>query len=323
MPDPFAALAWDDLRLIGAVAEAGTLPAAALRLGLAHSTVFRRLRTIEAAVGCPLFERHGAALVATGAGEDLAQLARRVGEDVGAVTRRLAGQAPLPHGEVRVATNDSLLMHLLLPLFASFRAACPSVRLEIVVGNPAANLSRRDADVAIRAADKPPETLVGRKAARIAWALYGRRDAFAGAVPDEAALLARDWLSLGEGLGQMKVARWLESRVPPERIGLRVDSVLALAGAVEAGLGLAHLPCFVGDARPALRRLAEPEPEFAADLWLLTHPDLRGAARVRVLLDHLAAGIAAERARIEGAHPGEAHAGGRMLQTVAREDAGA
>ena len=142
-------------------------------------------------------------------------------------------------------------------------------------------------------------------------------------MPDEAALLAGDWLSLGEGLGHMKVARWLESRVPPERIGLRVDSVLALAGAVEAGLGLAHLPCFVGDARPALRRLAEPEPEFAADLWLLTHPDLRGAARVRVLLDHLAAGIAAERARIEGAHPGEGHAGGRLLQSVVREDAGA
>ncbi|WP_062210815.1 LysR family transcriptional regulator [Aureimonas sp. AU12] len=304
MPDPVETLSWDDYRLIRAVAEAGTLPAAAARLGLAHSTVFRRLRQVEAALGFALFERRGASLVPSGPGEELAALARRIGDDVDAVTLRLAGREPSPRGEVRVATNDSLLVHLLTPLFASFRAACPDVRVEVVLGNSALNLSKRDADIAIRAADRPPETLVGRKVASIAWALYGRWTDLPGEVPAGPARFDRPWLSLGDSLAGMKVARFAAANVPAERIGYRVDSVLGLAEGVEAGLGLAHLPCFVGDVRPALRRLAAPEPSFATDLWLLTHPDLRHAARIRVLLDHLAAGIGALRPLIEGAAPG-------------------
>lgn len=300
--DPSAslsALSWEDLRVVAAVAEAGSLPAAAGRLGLDHSTVFRRLARIETALGLVLFERRREGFAATAAGEEIVALARRLDDDVTAVTRRLAGRAPTPSGEVRVTTADSLLVHLLTPLFARFRTHCPDVRLDVVIGNPSLNLSKRDADVAIRAGDDPPSTLIGRRVARIAWALYGRRDDST-ADGDAATAADRPWVALGDDLAAMKVARFPAETEPPRRVVYRTNSVLALAEAVEAGIGIGHLPCFVGDVRPDLVRLAAPEPHFAADLWLLTHPDLRKAARVRALLDFLADEIARHRPLIEG-----------------------
>jgi DNA-binding transcriptional LysR family regulator len=291
------AIAWDDFRLIKAVAETRNLPAAAARLGVNHSTVFRRLRQIEALLGFPLFERHRTGYALTAAGEEVAALAARVDEDITGVTRRLAGQAPAPAGEVRIATSDSLLAELLMPMLARFRLAHPAIRLEVVTGNAALNLSRRDADVALRATDAPPDTLVGRRLARIAWALYG---AASQDLPPEAED-GRTWLSLSDNLGSLKAVRFVRERVPAMLVAARFDSVQALTLGVEAGLGIAHLPCFAGDGRPALRRLAPAEPDFAADLWLLTHPDLRHTPRVRVLLDFLAAEIQAAQPLIEGA----------------------
>ncbi|WP_279482872.1 LysR family transcriptional regulator [Aureimonas sp. SK2] len=285
-------LAWDDLRLVGAVAEVGTLPAAADRLGVAHSTVFRRLRQIEGTMGCALFERNGARLVPTPAGEEIAALAREVGSAVDAAALRLAGREPVPAGEVRVTTNDTLLIHFLTPIFSDFRRQCPAVRLDVVLGNPALNLSKRDADVAIRATDRPPDTLVGRKGARIAWALYGAREA-----------AGDDWVSLGDAMGPMAVVRHVAGTVPPERIGYRVNTVLGLAEAIEAGLGCGYLPCFVGDGRPALRRLGAPDERFATDLWLLTHADLRHVPRVRALMDFLGEAVAERRPLLEGQRP--------------------
>jgi DNA-binding transcriptional LysR family regulator len=303
MADALRNLAWDDFRLVKAVADARGLTGAAERLGVNHSTMFRRLGQIEDALGVALFERHRTGYALTAAGEEMVALAARMDDDVTAFARRLAGRELSPAGELRVTTSDTLLVHLLTPLFARFHGRCPDVRLDIVLGNQALNLSKRDADVAIRASDSPPETLVGRRVARIAWALYGRAADFPGAGAVD--LGQRPWVSLGDELAALKVVRFVREHVPPERIVYKINTVLGLAEAVEAGIGVGHLPCFVADVRPSLVRLSPPEPRFAADLWLLTHPDLRHAARVRVFLDFLAAEIAGRRKLIEGeeGHP--------------------
>ncbi|WP_046865253.1 LysR family transcriptional regulator [Microvirga massiliensis] len=301
MADPYKNVAWDDFRLIKAIADARALPAAAALLGVNHSTVFRRLGQIEEVLGTTLFERHRTGYTPTPAGEEMVSLAQQIDDNITSFTRRIAGQEIAPAGELRVTTNDSLLIHLLTPLFVRFREQCRDVRLDIVLANQALNLSKRDADVAIRATDDPPENLVGRRVARIAWALYGRRSAFPepeAVNPDD--LFHRDWVSLGDNLATLKTVKFVHEHVPPERIAYKVNGVLGLAEAVEAGLGIGHLPCFIGDTRPGLVRLAPPVPEFAADLWLLTHPDLRHSARVRVFLDFLAAEIARQRTFIEG-----------------------
>jgi DNA-binding transcriptional LysR family regulator len=301
MAEPYKNLSWDDFRLIKAIAEARSLPGAAERLGINHSTVFRRLKQIEDAVGTPLFEKHRAGYTLTAPGEEVAALADRIDEDVNGVMRKLAGREIAPAGELRVTTNDTLLVHLLTPLFAEFRQQCPDVQLDILLSNQSLNLSRRDADVAIRATDNPPETLVGRRTARIAWALYGRAGGVEGeAGPDRIDILTRNWVSLGEQLGAFKLVKWVSAHIPPERVVYKINTVLGLAEAIEEGVGIGYLPCFIGDVRPALRRLEPPQPDFATDLWLLTHPDLRHAPRVRVFLDFLAAEIAKRRKFIEG-----------------------
>ncbi|MDX3805369.1 LysR family transcriptional regulator [Bosea thiooxidans] len=294
-------LAWDDFRLIKAIADKRALPAAAAALGINHSTVFRRLGQIEEALGVRLFERHRSGYVATPAGEEMVQLAGRVDDDIHAFTRRLAGQEIKPAGELRIATNDTLLVDLLTPVFAKFLAQCPDIRLDILIGNQAANLSKRDADIAIRATDNPPETLIGRKPARIAWALYGRRADFPGPeLPSSEDLWQRQWVSLGEQFTMMSAVRYLARHVAPERVVYKLNTVLGLAEAVEAGIGVGFLPCFIGDTRPGLARLAAPNPDLSADLWLLTHPDLRHTPRVRLFLDFAVGELARLKPLVEG-----------------------
>jgi DNA-binding transcriptional LysR family regulator len=302
MGAPLKTLPWDDFRLVKAVADARALPAAAAQIGVNHSTIFRRLRQIEKALGVTLFERHRTGYILTPAGEEMVNLATQLDENIAAFTRRLAGREITPSGELRVTTNDSLLVHLLTPLFKRFQEKCPDIRLDIVVANQALNLSKRDADAAIRATDQPPENLVGRRIASIAWALYGRAADFPepGALPSLESLYAHKWVSLGDNLGALKAVKFVQEHVAQENIRYRVNTVLGLAEALEAGLGIGHLPCFIGDVRPSLVRLALPEPAYATSLWLLTHSDLRHSPRVRAFLDFAADEISKEKRLLEG-----------------------
>jgi DNA-binding transcriptional LysR family regulator len=294
-------LAWDDFRLVKTIAESRGLTGAAEKLGVNHSTVFRRLGQLEEALGVRLFERHRTGYALTPAGEEMTALAERMDEDVATFARKLAGQSLSPAGEVRVTTNDTLLAHLLTPMFARFCKQCPDIRLDVVLANQALNLSKRDADVAIRATDNPPETLVGRKVGLIGWAIYGRKEDFPDpSALDLLALYDRPWVALGDNLAQLKAARFVRDHVANDRIVYKVNTVLGLTEAVEAGIGIGPLPCFIADPRATLVRLTPPNPDFSTALWLLTHPDLRQSARVRVFLDFMAGEISKRRKAIEG-----------------------
>lgn len=301
MPTATSSVAWDDFRLIKAIAEARSLPAAAELIGLNHSTVFRRLGQIEESLGTRLFERHRSGYVPTPAGEEMAALAERLETDIAGFTRRLAGREILPAGELRVTTNDSLLVELLTPLFAVFMKQCPDIKLDVLLGNQALNLSKRDADVAIRATDNPPENLVGRRVAQIGWALYGRAADFPeGAPADQSELVGQRWISLGDQFSNFKVVQYRQKHIPADQTVYKLNTVLGLAEAVEAGIGIGFLPCFIADKRPGLTRLAPPQTGYAADLWLLTHPDLRHSPRVRLFLDFMAAELTKLRPLMEG-----------------------
>lgn len=289
--------AWDDLKLVRCIARAGGLTGAAAALGIDQSTVYRRLGALEKALETLLFERHRTGYAATAAGEELVALADRFERDIVDFGRRLEGKSIAVRGEIRIATADSLLAHLLIPVFRSFQAAQPEITLDVVIGNPALNLSRRDADVAIRATDSPPETLVGRRIGTIAWALYGTPDC---ATEDPF------WVTLGEDMAGLKVVQWARDHVPAGRRVYRANTVLGVASAVEAGIGVGHLPCFIGDASRALKRLSDPVPAFSAGLWLLTHADLRQSPRIRLLMDHVAGELLRLKPLIEGTGHGTA-----------------
>lgn len=301
---------WDDFRLVRAIAETGTLAGAAEQLAVNHSTVFRRLGTLEQQLGARLFERARAGYVPTPMGEEMVRLAEHMADEVLAVERRITGQDLRPSGELRVTTNDTLLVHMLTPIFASFRQAYPEIRLDVVISNQSLSLSKRDADVAIRASDRPGDTLVGRRMASIAWGIYGSAGCGLSGPLDPPTLRQHDWIGFSDNLGAIKPAKWLRERVGEEKIVYRVNTVLGLAEAAAAGIGLALLPCFIAAVTPGLIQLMDRQSELESGLWLLTHPDIKATARVRTFMEHAGREIGQLRGRIEGREDQPAAAAG-------------
>ncbi len=292
---------WDDLRVVLAVFREGTLSGAARRLGVTHSTVFRRLGAIEEQIGARLFERFRDGYVPTPAGETAAEAAARLEDEVLTLERRLSGQDLRPSGVVRITTTDTLGTILMRHLLA-MRAVHPQIQFEVAISNAMANLTRREADIAIRPAPEPPEILVGRRVADIAHAIYGSRAYLSR--HEEKELSAHAWIALDDALASTVIGRWIHENLRAARITCRVDALPALRDAALAGLGLALLPCYLGDPAPGLSRLTRKkmtEPRSA--LWLLTHHDLRRTARIRATLDFLATAFTSERALFEGRQP--------------------
>eukprot|EP01037_Dinobryon_pediforme_P013777 gene13777-13895_t len=273
------ATSWDDFRLVKAIADHQSLGGAAEALGLNHSTIFRRLGALEATLKTRIFERSRNGYAPTAAGERMVALAAQMADQINSFEIKCAGRDVKPSGDLRITTNDTMLVHLLTPIFAGFMRAYPEIRLEIVVSNQALNLSKRDADIAIRATKNPPETLVGRNITAIAWAEYA-----AAALVEGDRVIDKDaarWIGYGEVLSNLSAMREIYDKIGPDRVVYRVNTVLGLAEAIAANIGIGFLPCFIGDKTPGIRRISTPIRELDASLWLLTHPDLRDSARGR------------------------------------------
>ena len=289
-------LAWDDFRLVKAISERRSLAGAAEFLGVNASTVFRRLGALEDRLGARLFERGRAGYGLTPAGEEMAGIADRMADDIIAFERRVSGQDLAPTGELRVTTNDTLLIHALTDVLAGFRKAYPEITLDIVVGNAVLNLSKRDADIALRVTSSPPETLVGRRLAGIFWAVYGPASLKPVSTIEE--LDDMPWIGPGDILAPLQ--RWLRDVVGEHRVVYRLSTVLGMAEAIGAGVGVGPLPCFIGNRFPNLVRLYDPPGQQPPGLWILTHPDLRSSARVRAFMDYVAVELAKRRPCFEG-----------------------
>lgn len=290
---------WDDLRIVLAIGEAGSLSGAGRALGLSHATVFRRLAALEERLAVRLFERSRGGYVPTAAGEELLAAAGRVGDTVAAAERRVYGRDLRPSGSLRVTTTDTLLHGLLLPLCPEFRKTYPEIELELVASNQRFDLTRREADIALRPAAQPPDRLVGRKVGAIACGVYGPLQAVAGLLSSER-WQESDWIAPDADFYFPALDTWMERSGVGRRVVLRLDSLLGVREAVATGLGLAVLPCYLGDADPRLRKLEGPLAGLETDLWLLTHPDLRRVARIRAFMDFAAASIGGLRMRLAG-----------------------
>ena len=289
---------WDNLRFVLAIADAGSLAGAARSLGVNHTTVLRRLAAFEEQLGVRLFERLPTGYVLTAGGEELIAAARSIDDTVTTLGRKLTGQDLRLSGTVRVTTTDTLMGSILPNILADFRTAHPGIGIEVALSNSMANLSRRDADVAIRPAKNPPESLVGRQVGKIAFAVYGSPDYMAKRQSADAA--AHQWVAPDDSLADTSVAAWMRAELRDSEIALRADSLLALRQAAAAGFGLAALPCYLGDVSPGLVRVHPPIPAMETALWILTHEDLRHTARIRAFIDFVAGALSRQRPLLEG-----------------------
>lgn len=292
-------LEWNDYRVVLAIERTGGLAPAARQLGINHATVFRQVNAMEARLGAPLFDRHRSGYALTAIGEVALAAAEAMELEVLAAERRLAGGDLSLTGSIRVTAPDDMVQRLLLPMFAAFRDRYPKIELEVIVDNRHLNLTRREADVAIRPTAHAPEAMVGVNVGPLAMAVYGA-PALADALASGRGLTDLPWIGWEEGRDAPTFGGYFQRLQPQPRFVYRANSLLAQVGAAEAGMGVAMLPCFAGDVSAGLRRMTPPEPGLQSALWLLTHPDLRRAARIKAFIDFMATALRRKRRVLAG-----------------------
>lgn len=280
-------LAPADLALVLALHRAGTLAAAGERLGVNASTVFRMLQRLERGLGQALFERGRRGYRAGELARTLATQAEQVEAALEAARAAAQAQPGQAAGTVRITTTDTVLHGLLAPALAALHREQPRLQFELHTGNELASLTRRDADIALRATVRPPPHLVGRRVGPIRVALYAARGS---AIKhwDQVEAGEATWVAPDDGLPEHPSVRWRQKHFPTLQPALRTGSVQSVAELVARGLGVGVLPLFLAEPRRELRRLTEPLDEAETDLWLLTHPETRHLQRVHTVYQHLA-----------------------------------
>jgi len=276
-----------DLDVVLAMVRSGTLAAAGERLGVDASTVFRALQRIERGLGMALFERSRSGYLANELAQALAEQAEQVETALEAARSAAQQQPDRVAGTVRITTTDTILHGLVAPALKPLRAAHPLLDYELHAGNELASLTRRDADIAVRATRRPPQHLVGRHVGPIRVALYTAKKSPIKRFDDVAP--ATPWIAPDDALPEHPSVVWRKRRFPKVQPTYRVSSILTVMELVALGLGVGVLPLFLAAPRSDLRQLGEVLDECQTELWLLTHPESRHLRRVSTVYGHLAA----------------------------------
>lgn len=304
---------WDDLRHFLAVAREGTLAGAGRTLGVDASTVGRRLVALEEALDAKLFDRTPAGLVLTDAGRGIRPAVEGMEAAALAVERRASGEDARLEGLVRITLTEAFAVDVVLPGFAPFRERHPGIEVRFLTDYGSLDLSRREADIAVRLTRPQDDTLVARKVGEIAIAPYASEGYLARrGLPDGAhGLAGHDVIGYVDAAAKWPEARWLSEFAPQARVAVRCNSLLSVVAATAAGLGVGLMPCLSGERAPGLRRVAPLVASLRRDIWLVVHPDLQQNARVRATLHFLAELIHRERPLLSGEGPPAPRVSGR------------
>jgi len=292
------AMAWDDLRYVLTVAETGTLSGAARALGVNHSTVLRRISAFEAEKGVKLFERRSSGYALRPESRPLLAALRAIKDQVNGLDRAITRQGLELDGPVRVTTSDSIAAAGLTGYVASFQAQHPGVIAELNITNSYVDFANMEADITVRPAATLSEDLAGEHACDLMLHVYATPTYLAqnpGGSYD-----SHKWLGVAPPITSTTVGEWQRRNLPDANIVLRSNSFVGLRDAAESGLGLSMMPCFMGDPSPHLVRAeAFPESLFAS-LWVATHKDMAGSARVQSILAWFVEAIRADADLFEG-----------------------
>jgi DNA-binding transcriptional LysR family regulator len=285
-----AQIDWDHLRVFLALARAKRVAAAARRLDVEHTTVSRRLAALEAQLGVPLFHRTTAGYLLTPAGESIladAEAMERAAAAVGAHARERTGTLA---GRVRLALAPEFASDWLAPHLPEFRARHRHITLQVLVGTRTLDLSRGEAELAVRTPRPHQVGLVASRLARTTLALYASRS-FASRrrlfVRDAESARGVPLLVFTSALSLLQSAAWFQPVLAAADVALETNGTHTLLGAARAGAGAAVLPTFVARRYPDLVRVSEHVAEH--DVWLVTHPEFRRDPAVRATADFLRA----------------------------------
>jgi len=281
---------WNDLKHFLAVARHGSALAAAKALGVSQSTVQRRLTELESRIGRRLAMRHPSGYRLTELGEHFRPHAERVEDAIAALERNLAVTETDLTGTIKVTCPEPLVYRIARSqLLGLFYARYPKLHVEFIMSDRYLDLSKGEADVAIRAGEMVDELLVGRKISDSPWAVYASRSYVERSGKPETIedLTCHSVIGFDGALSDHRAACWLRKFAPHAKIVARNNSIPGLVYAVKSGLGLAPLPMALVDNENEIVRILGPIPELATGWYLLTHPDLRHIPRVRAFFDFI------------------------------------
>jgi molybdate transport repressor ModE-like protein len=275
---------WDDIRYLLALVRQGSVRAAAIELEVNHTTVTRRIKRMEKRLGSRMVQKTPGGYQLTSSGEAVLAAGERIETDLASVLKQVECADNKITGTVRVTLTD-ILLKLARSVVTELLDAYPDLDLELTSTPSMTDIMRLDSDIALRLVALPPEDLVGRRIARIPTAVYAA--ACSGLTASNANLETARWVRWRAPWNQNRLDIWVQENYPNSKTGASVDSNFALENMVAAGAGIGVLAPWSADKRDDVVRLTPDIDELTLDLWLLTHPDLRGVRRVKVVADAL------------------------------------
>ena len=296
--------AWDDLKHFLAFARTGSMQAAAKALGVNQSTVQRRIAELEGHFGRRLVERHLGGYRLTELGGELQTAAEDVETAGTAFERHLVACDKGLTGTVRVTCGSSVAACLRrTPLIDAFHARYPGFRIELVISDRTFDLSKGEADIALRVGEPREEALVCRKIADVSWSVYASRAYVERhGRPDNLEDLQDHLIVDCDGsIANYPGARWMRSAAPQATVATRSDHWQGVILAVKAGAGLAALPHFQGDNESELVRVID-NIGLVLPFYLLMHRDMQQTPRVRAFAEFVSSEIKSFRTLLSGAN---------------------
>ncbi|MEP3348022.1 MAG: LysR family transcriptional regulator [Litoreibacter sp.] len=278
-------MAWDDLRTVLALVRHGSLAGAGAALGVNYTTVARRIRRAEGTLGEPLFERLSDGYSPTQAAQLIAEHAQDMEQAEHALMRRMKGAETQLSGPLVITASQLLIANFLTPVLDQFTSAYPAVELRILATNEMLDLSRREADLAVRISRSPGDELTGLRLLSQDTASFATADWAQRISQDPNTMI--DWVVYD---ATPDLPKGVSPDYPNMQVRFRFDDMVALIGAAQAGLGVLRMPMFLGRTIAGLVQVPVLPPRSYADIWVVGHPDVWPSAKVRafreVLVSH-------------------------------------
>lgn len=274
---------WNDIHIAYQVAQSGTLTAAAEALDVHHSTVLRRVNSLEKKLGTRLFHRHARGYTPTEAGLMLMQVAENTQSNFDRLLGQLQGVDTQLTGTL-VITSVNTMTPTITPLLAEFQALYPEIKLEFAAEGRIYKLEHGEAHVGIRPGTKPtdPDYVVQSVATTYA-TLYASKDYIKqhGRMRDLGDILGHRFISTMQSYRMVPFMNWLEDTIPSEQIYYRSGDFLGFIPAIKAGMGIAPLSCWQANMESELVPMLAPPEAWDGNLWLVTHRDMHRTSKVQ------------------------------------------
>ncbi|MEL6640960.1 MAG: LysR family transcriptional regulator [Pseudomonadota bacterium] len=288
---------WNHIRAFLATVEHGSLSAAARALRQTQPTLSRQISGLEDTLSLTLFERGTRVMALTDAGAELLTHVRAMADSAAQISRVAAGQSQTIAGNVRITCSDALATHALPRIVIALRKKHPGIQVELVPNNDISDLTRRDADIAIRHSRPEQPDLVAKRLADTEIGLFAAESYLAdlGSISSPADLGQADFIGYQTAERLVPQMQAFGIPVTKDNFGVTTNHGPTMYELVREGAGITFLPAPLSQGQLGLKQvLPEVLPTFSLPTWLVTHREIQTSRRIRITFDHLAAELSKE-----------------------------